>query len=447
MSQLTIEQFTTELEKSKDEIKGLISAGTDGKASAETVEALKGEFADLQKTINSVQEQVKNVQSKTVPGLKEELKKNPFSFTCAVRAMHAMAKGASFGNPVSEDKAWGSAGHELEIIKAYSTLRNKEVGVTKSNYSDDGSAGGYLIPPEVTNEVIDMVIANMPIMQLGPTVIKGLQGELPIPKKTTRSTSYWVGENTKPDASEVAYGETTLRPKKAAAFSKQSNRLIYQSRGVSDKIIKQDIAESIALLLEAGYINGSGSDKQPLGILNGTGFTSSGVALAGNRFRIDDAAKMISALDVADEYKPGGAYGLLVRPEVLWGMKRERVTQFSGQTAGQGAPIMAMNLLMTNEVLSQQLGIKIASTTLLPKDAGATTSKALFANWKHFYIGMWRDFVMKVSDVAGDGSTGSAFLQDQLYIVAFQEVDCAVMRPAAFTTASGCDTNEDNWAL
>jgi hypothetical protein len=63
-----------------------------------------------------------------------------------------------------------------------------------------------------------------------------------------------------------------------------------------------------------------------------------------------------------------------------------------------------------------------------------------------FWMGIWRDFVLKVSDVASDGASGSAMLDDQIYIVAFQEFDTQLMRETALTQAIGCDTLEANWA-
>ena len=58
---------------------------------------------------------------------------------------------------------------------------------------------------------------------------------------------------------------------------------------------------------------------------------------------------------------------------------------------------------------------------------------------------MWRDLIIKVSDVASDGSTGSAFLDDQIYIVLFQEFDTALMRETAMTQAKGAETTKANW--
>jgi hypothetical protein len=102
---------------------------------------------------------------------------------------------------------------------------------------------------------------------------------------------------------------------------------------------------------------------------------------------------------------------------------------------------------MTNEMLNSML-YPIGVTTQVEKytvGTSTTSTKVLFGNMRYFYVGMWRDLVIKVSDVAGDGSTGSAFTEDQLYVVAFQECDSQMVRPTAITIAGGAETLKSSW--
>lgn len=399
------------------------------------------ETETLKKTITSLEEQIKLANAKAVPGLKEELKKHPFDFGMAVSGIYKSAKGAS--NPWKEVDT-GKEMYEKEMMQEAAKLR--------SNTAGTGTEGGYLIPDEVTSDFIDMTIANMPIVGLGAKVVKGLVGDLPVPKKTARCTAYMVGENSAPTASAVTYGQVTLRPKKCGAFSKQSNRLIYQTRGVSDQIIRADLQDSMRLKMEQELISGTGTGHEPKGLLTHTGFTTSTVSMGSNggRFKIDNASQMMTDIEVADEaLNPNGKYGMLMHPRVKAGMKRERVLQYSTQASEDAQPILPMNLLMTDKVLSDQLGIGIGATTLLPATntvgTSTTCSKVVYGDWNLFWIGLWRDMMIKVSDVAGDGSTGSAFLDDMLYIVLFQEFDCLVMRESGMTVATGCETTESSW--
>lgn len=419
--------------KIQSDVKTLIGEASE-KAKTETVR-LEKELEDLRKSLTSVTEQLKSAQKATVPGLKDELSKKNFDFGCFVRGLYNEANRGS----AEHNDAWREAGYEKEIIDQYAKVR--------ANYAGDGTAGGYLIPPEVTKEVIDLAMAQMPVLSLGVRVIRGLCGDLPIPTRTSRTTAYMVGENEGPTASQVAYGEKKLTPHKVAAFSKQSNRLIYQSRGVSDRIIREDLAYSMKLKMEQQLIYGTGANKQVKGLLNHGSFTTSSVSLGNNggRFRFDNAAQMITDLEKVDER----CTGLLMNTVVKWGMKRERILQYSTQTQATAQPILGLNLLMTDANIADQLGIKLGSTSVVPANettgTSTTTSSVIAGNWDMFWLGLWRDLAFKVSDVAGDGSTGSAFLDDQLYILALQEFDCLVMRESAFTKATGAETTEANW--
>lgn len=463
--QLTLEQLQTMLESDAKVLKDHLDK-TLADAQAKTLEqaegkardvatALKSEIDGITKTVGSIQDQIKVAQARLVPGLKEELKKTPFDFACAVQALWRTK------NHVQDP--WANAGPEHEMLKATIEQREKSGMLPESmrvrdvagvNYAGDGTSGGYLIPDEVTTAFIDATIAQMPVMSLGPTVIRGLIGELPIPTKTQRSVGYMVGENEKPTASNVKYGEKVLRPHKAGVFSKQSQRLIYQSRGVSDKIIREDLQLQMALTMENQYINGTGTGKSVSGLaasgISAVSAEESGLG-NGGRYRFDNAAAQLQALDEANEFIAGGRFGLLTHPTIKWGMKRERATFYSGQDAKTGYPVLVNQLLMSDASLSEQLGLGIGATTLVGKGTPAGTSynatcaPVYVGNWSLFYIGMWRDMWLKVSDQASDGSTGSALLDDELYIVMFSEFDCAVMRQTAFNVVRNGDTNKANW--
>lgn len=425
----------------------LLSSSAEGIAK---IEALSNDLAQLRTAQENMEKQVRQQKAALIPGYSDTLECKKFSITSFVGALYREANPHSDGHR----DPWKGSEFEKEACDAYQKrLQQERIEsiVSRGNEANDGSLGGYLIPPDQTSEIIELAIANMPIMKMGTTIIRGLVGDLPVPNVQSRPTSYWVGETEAPTESQAGYGMKYLRPRKLGAFTKQSNRLIYQSRGVSDGIIKQLLAESIALKLEEGLIVGTGTDKQPLGLFNNTGMTTSSVSLGANggRFRIDDAGKMIADLDDVNELAMPGMFGFLMNPRVKNGMKRERSPQYSGQALNQGLPILWMNPLLNDKVLQDLIGYNIGSTSIVPKTntvgSSTTCSKVAFGNFTKFWVSFWRDFVIKVSDQAADGSGGSAFLQDQMFIVAFQEVDCLLMRPSAVTLATGAETTEANW--
>jgi len=444
---MDLEQLKKQLEAFRAKLAEDIDAkiAEQSTATNEQVELLKEQLELCEGTLAEMKTAAEQKAQLVIPGLDEELKTNPFSWSAFIFAALAVPQ-------VGHERAWANAGYEKEIIDAYEVkMRPIILAEKKDNIAGDGTQGGYLIPEEVTNELVGLTIANMPLMEMGVTKLEGLFGDLPIPRQTSRATGYWVGETEPPTESTTAFSDFTLRPKKAGAFSKFSRRLSYQTRGTADRIVKESITDSLALVIEEGFISGSGSDGQPKGYLNNTGFTT-GASLATNgaRFRTDKAAALIQALDVANELKQNGNFGFLMRPEVLGGMKRERIPQFTGQALGQGMPLSMSDVLMSQKQLEDITGYMIRTTTLLSgtetKGTTSTASKVTFANWKQLFLGFWRGMEIRVSDTASDASGNSAFLKDQFYVVAFQEVDSNVGRAAAFTIADDAEVNEANWS-
>ena len=145
--------------------------------------------------------------------------------------------------------------------------------------------------------------------------------------------------------------------------------------------------------------------------------------------------------------KSSGNFGFLMRPEVKSGMSRERVVQYSGQAAADGMPVI--NPFVTDAVLEQVLrGYKIRTTTLLSgtqtQGTNSTSSTVIFGDWKQLILAFWEGFRLKTSETAGN-SSGSAMLQDELWVTAFQNVDINIKDETGFTTAAGAIADESDW--
>lgn len=420
-------------DKTEEQVKTLIAEEKtvlDG-----TINEMKEGIEKATASIDQINEEIAKQKTLGMPGVNEG--KETFSFAKMFNALLELKSGKS------ESVAWKDAGYEKEVIDQYATKRDAS--------STDGTAGGYLVPEEAKGDLIDLTIAKMPIMTMGITQFTGLRGDLPIPKITGRPTAYMVGEVQAPAKSDVTFGEIVLRPHKVAAFTKLSRRLAYQTQGNAETIIKDALSDAMALKMNDQLISGNGADRQVLGLRNQTSGMTASTALGtnGGRFRIDNAGEMIGNLDEADEYTDAGRYGYLMRPRVLDGMKRERIVQYNGGTEAAGAPVLASNLLINNKVLEDQLGHMIRTTTQISatetKGSSTTCSYTYFGNWKQFYVGLWRDMELRVSDIASDADGNSAFLNDQLFLVAFQEFDCNIGRQSAFTYVPDCENTVADW--
>lgn len=406
-----------EIEKSlvtfKDEV---LTKAKEGVATTDELSAMEKSFDE--KMATQLKEMGKRKAS--LAGL-EGSEKKEFSFAKCVNAQ-------------INGKWADDAGYEKEVVEATAQI--------KSNNAQSGEAGGYLIPEEHTSELIDLAVANTPVFEMGPTVLRNLRGELPIPKTTGRPTAYWVGEEEEATESETTFGEIVLRPKTIAAFTKVSRRLMHQSSNTIEGVIRGELVKSFGLGINTALLTGSGTDKVPKGISNFSGLTATAaIGTNGGRFTIDKAAEMAMNIDVANMLN--GNLGYIVRPEVLSYMLRERVAQFSGQPSGTGQPISGSNIIMSHAELEATLGYKIRTTTLLGnttvKGTGNSGSDVFFGDWSQLTVGMWEGFEIKASDVAGNAS-GSAMTQRQIWITAFQGLDSNIKDETGFTTISDAMT-------
>ena len=410
-----LEDIKKSLEEYKDAILSKVKESETG-----TVEKM----TELEKKLDEKLEKQMDEWKKrklSLPGLEDEPETKNFNFANVVNAQL---------NPKGFD---GVPNSDFERAVIEETAKKYEA---RSNNAGSGEAGGYLVPDEVSSIIIDLAMANTPVMEMGPTMLRGLRGELPIPKITGRPTMYWVGEEEAATESSTTFGEIVLRPKTAAGFTKISRRLLHQSAGVADTIVRQELVKSFRLGIDQALLEGKGSEKSIKGVRYYDNLTSTtSLGTNGNRFRIDKAAEMQMNIDVANMLN--GNLGYIMRPEVLSFLLRERTTAYSTQNENQGPPIFGPRVILSRDELESILGYKVRTSTLISKyTKGSSTGDAsyvYFGDWSQLVIGMWEGFEIKASDVAGD-SSGSALTQRQVWITAFQGIDANIKDETGMTT-------------
>lgn len=161
---------------------------------------------------------------------------------------------------------WNKAGLEKE------TFQETE---KKAQALDPDSAGGYLVPAQVEEEVIGL-LDNMAVFRaMGAFVMSGLRSSpLRIPRINSGATGYWVGESTAITDSSMAFEQISLMPRKSAALVILSNELVSDGGPGVEALVRQDIATRLALLQDLAFFRGSGSSNQPLGMANTSGINT-----------------------------------------------------------------------------------------------------------------------------------------------------------------------------
>ena len=181
------------------------------------------------------------------------------AFGRVVRAM-AAAKMNKLGSEGTVDVLRGLGDNDL--ADAMSDAR------TKALAAGDATAGGFLVPTQFSNEVIELLRAQSVVRRLGARTVQMPTGTLKYPKIATGASAAYVGENVNISKSEETFGQLTLTFKKLAVLTPISNDLLRYSSPSADAIVRDDLVSSMATKEDSTFIRGAGTDATPKGLLN-----------------------------------------------------------------------------------------------------------------------------------------------------------------------------------
>ncbi len=138
----------------------------------------------------------------------------------------------------------------------------------KALAASDATAGGFLVPPQYSQEVIEYLRAKSVVRQLGPISIPMATGTFRIPKVTVGATASYIGENTTIPKTQQTFGNVTLTFKKLAALVPLSNDLLRYSSPGADAIVRDDVVRAMADAENRAFLRSDGLSGQPRGFLS-----------------------------------------------------------------------------------------------------------------------------------------------------------------------------------
>lgn len=351
-----------------------------------------------------------------VPGVNEGKDKDKFSLCKTINAIAT--------------KSWKNAGYEKEVIDAAMAKKGMSAGTD--------TAGGYLIPTQAIQSVIELLRNNLVVKELGATMLNDLVGiPVEIPKVTSGSTAYWVDEDATITDSQMALGQVALNPKGLAAMVKLSNRLLALSVPSAEALVRNDLAQTLAEALDLAALRGTGVSGQPLGIVNTPGILSVNFAAttAAAGYLTNPGWEQMYDMEgqLADANALRGNVGFAMHPNLKRNLSKVRV---AAHTADVNDGDFVMNPA-TDAQLTQLLGYPFRTTTQIPTNLGAGTdeTEAIMANWSDLLIGQWVGLTLLASQEAG-----TAFATNQTWVRMITDVDVAVRHAQSFCVGTGIKT-------
>jgi HK97 family phage major capsid protein/HK97 family phage prohead protease len=263
------------------------------------------------------------------------------------------------------------------------------------------TAGGNLVATELdAGSFIDLLRNASALDQAGATVLTGLTGNVAIPRQSGAATAYWVAESGSPTESQQTIDQVSLVPRTVAAFTDFSRRLMVQSSIDVENMVRNDLAQVIALKIDAAGLYGTGSNSEPLGLKNTTGIATEDFAADAPTF----AEVVTMESDVATANALLGSPVYLMNAAMRGNLKTTKKDAGSGIFLMEGGEVNGYRGVLSNQVASNDLW---------------------FGNFADLIIGYFSGLDLMV-DPYTHSTSGT------VRVVAMQDCDIAIRHPESF---------------
>lgn len=283
------------------------------------------------------------------------------------------------------------------------------------------SAGGNVVATELLgSSFIDLLRNAMILDRLGITMLRDLNGNIAIPSQTGAATGYWVAEGGAPTESQQTIGQMPLTPKTVGAYTDFTRRLLLQASIDVELFVRMDLARVLALEIQNGAFNGTGSSNQPFGLFNIAGLGSVALGTNGGAPTYDMAVDLETA--VANGNADVGNLAFVTNSKVRGKLRK---TQEFASTNGK--PVWTSG---RERGIGEVLGYDAYVTNTVPSNltkgtASGICSAAAFGNWSDFVMGMWGGVDVMLDPYANSTSGGKR-------VIALQDLDFNVRNVASF---------------
>lgn len=329
---------------------------------------------------------------------KTEIKR--FSLMRAIRALanptdRQLQKEAAFELECSEaaQRAFGQSAQGILVPAEVLRNWNKR----DLNTSDDVGLVGTQFRPDA---FVDALRNASSVMQAGATMLTGLQGNIKIPKKSASASGGWFTEGSAASESEFTTTSITLSPKTVGAYTDATRNLLLQGSPDVETLIRNDLAQALAIAIDLGALSGSGSSGQPTGVRSTSGINTKDFAATYPTF----AEVVGMETEVATDNALLGNLAYVMNAAMYGALKTTAKASNTAAFVAEGGLVNGYKAIVSNQVAAGDV---------------------YFGNWSDVLIGMWGGL-----DIVVDPYTAST--TGTVRIVAMQSVDVAVRNAVSF---------------
>lgn len=403
------------LDKELDALQAKVKGGTITPDEETRFDAIIGEIEGLNDQITTAEKREKQLaemesRKQAVPFAINPIKtdnedqvKKEFRFVSLINQLSSNKPLEGFYREMHEEGQRDMAGAGIKDNTDGYVVPAMIIGSEKRDLAavtNDTAKAGYTIATELlSNDWIGVLQNQLVVTGMGARFMRGLQGDIAVPKKTTNSGASWLTETGSITAGDHVWGQVTMSPKRLGNATAFSRKLLAQSSLDIEMIVREDLITSQSLALQDAIIHGAIGGNGPVGILNTSGIGAVAIGANGGALTWAKIVELESevAIDNALEgnlyyltnSKVRGAAKGIVRDSgsglFLWG------TGY-GQSGGDATPLNGYRAAVTNSVPS----------TLSKGSSGAVCSALIFGNFADMMIGQWGGLVLTANPYALD---------------------------------------------
>lgn len=289
---------------------------------------------------------------------------------------------------------------------------------------DTESLGGFLVPTQVSNELIELLKATTVVRTMpGVRIIDMTTDKLTIGRLDNGPQVSWGAENTViAEDTSTTFGQVSLELNKMVCLYKVSRELLQNANTSVDDLLKREMAEASALAEDLAFLQGTGG-TQPLGLYNHMSIHNTDLSgtidydnILDADFQVENANSLVDGWishprtkNTLRKIKDGEGNYLYVPAGV-------RLTDGSNATMDTIYGSMAK---WTTQI----------STTGRP---GSNETYMVGGRWSDMLIGQKPEVRIETTDTGGD-----AFATDQVWIKLVRFVDMGLRHPESFVRIVG----------
>lgn len=286
-----------------------------------------------------------------------------------------------------------------------------------STSNPNGAAGNFLVDTELHGEMFfDRLRNALKVQTMGATVLSGLTGNVDIPGLKDSATVGWVAEDTALSGSVPGFRKISLSPKHAGGITEISRNMLQQSSRDVEALVRSDFAYLLASLIDGAAISGTGSNNQPLGVLNTPGISTLAMGTNGAAWSGDAARDLIGKVDIANA--PATSRGFLTNNKVK--VSSLKLKDGMGEYLG-----------LDTVFAGERVEFSGAVTSTGTKGTGTGLSTVVYGNWADLVIGYWSAFDLLVNPYES-----AAYAKGNVSVRAMMTCDVAVRYVESFAAAT-----------